>query len=272
MTLPAGLPKELFTSAEARWLGVQPEGQSEQPRVLLLSVPYALKAADAETVGGLPSSAFVLANPSSSLAPSAAGSAANPTTPTVAPPPGAVSGSGTANFVPLWTDADIGNSVVFQSGTGSTAKVGINTTTPAATLDVKGASIIRGLLTLPSLGVATAAKGSNSQALNLTASAFSSSSSAAVNENFRWQAEPAGNNTASPSATLNLLFGSGTGAPAETGLKISNQGLVTFATGQTFPNTGTITGVSVGAGLIGGGTGGNVSVSLTGSCGLSQVL
>ena len=29
--------------------------------MLLLSVPYALKAADAETVGGLPASAFVLA-------------------------------------------------------------------------------------------------------------------------------------------------------------------------------------------------------------------
>jgi hypothetical protein len=57
-----GLPVELFTSGEARWLGVQPDGHSEQLRVLLLSVPYALKAADAETVGGLPPSAFVLAS------------------------------------------------------------------------------------------------------------------------------------------------------------------------------------------------------------------
>ncbi|MFB3815014.1 MAG: hypothetical protein ACE14L_12975, partial [Terriglobales bacterium] len=44
-----GLPLDLFASNEARWLGVQPEGQPEQPRVLLVSVPYALKAADAET-------------------------------------------------------------------------------------------------------------------------------------------------------------------------------------------------------------------------------
>jgi len=36
-----GVPAELFASAEARWLGVQPERQSEQPRVLLVSVPYA---------------------------------------------------------------------------------------------------------------------------------------------------------------------------------------------------------------------------------------
>src|SRR5215469_18326457 len=53
-----GVPTELFTSGEARWLGVQVERDVEQPRVLLVSVPYALKAGDAETLGGLPSSAF----------------------------------------------------------------------------------------------------------------------------------------------------------------------------------------------------------------------
>lgn len=43
-TLPGGLPLDVFISGEARWLGVQAEGQVEQPHVLLLSVPYALKA------------------------------------------------------------------------------------------------------------------------------------------------------------------------------------------------------------------------------------
>src|SRR5947209_9102748 len=40
-----GLPMDLFTSGEARWVGVQVRGpdQAEQRRVLLLSVPYALK-------------------------------------------------------------------------------------------------------------------------------------------------------------------------------------------------------------------------------------
>ncbi|MGB7585933.1 MAG: peptidase S74, partial [Terriglobales bacterium] len=56
-----GLPLELFASGEARWLGVRVNGAEEQPRVLLLSVPYALKAADAQTLGGLPASAFALA-------------------------------------------------------------------------------------------------------------------------------------------------------------------------------------------------------------------
>ncbi len=127
----------------------------------------------------------------------------------------------------------LGNSAAFQSGTGATAKIGINTTTPTTTLDVKGTGTVRGLFALPSVAVATATKRSNSQPIAMTASAFNSSTSAAVNGNFRWQAEPAANNTASPSATLNLLFGSGTTAPVETGLKVSSTGLFTFATGQT---------------------------------------
>ena len=54
-----GLPLDLFATGSARWLGVQLDGQNEQPRIMLTSVPYALKAADADTVGGLPASAFV---------------------------------------------------------------------------------------------------------------------------------------------------------------------------------------------------------------------
>ena len=49
------------------------EGEAEKPRTLLMSVPYALKAADAETIGGLPPSAFVKA-----AAPGAASPAASP--------------------------------------------------------------------------------------------------------------------------------------------------------------------------------------------------
>src|SRR6267142_5420351 len=62
-----GLPLELFTSGESRWLGVQVNlpKEVEQARVLLVSVPYALKAADAETLGGKPLSSFVLAAPQS---------------------------------------------------------------------------------------------------------------------------------------------------------------------------------------------------------------
>ncbi|MGO9270637.1 MAG: hypothetical protein ACLQOO_10370, partial [Terriglobia bacterium] len=59
-----GLPLDLFTSGKALWLGVQPQlpGAVEQPRVLLVAVPYALKASDSDTLGGKPASAYALAN------------------------------------------------------------------------------------------------------------------------------------------------------------------------------------------------------------------
>ncbi len=53
-----GLPMDLFTSGEARWLSVM-VGKVEQPRILLVSVPYALKAGDAESLGGKPATAYV---------------------------------------------------------------------------------------------------------------------------------------------------------------------------------------------------------------------
>jgi hypothetical protein len=56
-----GLPVELFPAGKARWLGVQVEGRDEDPRVLLVSVPYALKAEDAAMLGGRRASDFVLA-------------------------------------------------------------------------------------------------------------------------------------------------------------------------------------------------------------------
>jgi hypothetical protein len=97
-TSPQGLPMNLFTTVQAHWLAVQPllQGFGEQPRVLLVSAPYALKAGDAETIGGLPPSAFVRtdASPGASGTTASTGSAAPPntlvgsgTTPANPPPP-----------------------------------------------------------------------------------------------------------------------------------------------------------------------------------------
>jgi len=245
-----GLPVELFASEHAHWLGVTVAGQAEQPRVLLVSAPYALKAGDAETLGGLPPSAFVLSTP---------------------PLPAAITsdGTATANHVTKFTaPCTVEPSAIFESG----GKVGIGTTTPAATLDLKGAALLRSTLTMNAKGAATGAAGANSNPLDLLAASFDSSTSTSINQHFRWQAEAAGNDTAIPSGTLNLLYAPGSGTPAETGLSVSSKGALTFAAGQTFPGTGSITGVTPGAGLAGGGTSGTVNVSLTSACGSGQVL
>jgi hypothetical protein len=258
-TAQKGLPATLFAAGEARWLGVRVEGQSEQPRVMLLAVPYALKAGDAETLGGLPASAFL-------LAPLAGGSVTEEPTPAVTTlntPAGTVTGSGTANVVPLWTSAsNIGNSVLSQSGMGTTAKIGINTTTPGSTLDVKGSATVRGTFSLPTTGTATSTAGKTSQPFRFAASVFNSGTSTPVAETFQWQAEPVGNNTGSASGSLNLLFGQGTSKPSETGLRLGSNGLITFAPGQTFPGTGSVTGVIAGTALTGGGTSGNLTLNV----------
>lgn len=195
--------------------------------------------------------------------PNSGSSSASPSTGNSNPPSGSVTGSGTADYVPLWTSgSNIGNSVLYQSGTGSKAKIGINTTKPASTLDVKGGSTIRGLFSLPATGTATASAGFNSQPQEQTASSYNSVAGAAVNQNFVWQAEPTGNDTNNTSATLNLLFGAGGNKPAETGLNIASNGQINFASGQTFPGTGTITGVTAGSDLTGGGSSGNVTLNL----------
>jgi hypothetical protein len=200
-----GVPAELFASGEARWLGVQAQDQEEQPRVLLLSVPYALKALDAETLGGKPASAFVTSSPVNSNS-SSRGTG------------DALSGSGKKNYVPLWLSATkLGDSKIFQSTVGN---LGIATTTPAALLDINGTSDLRNTLTLFPNGSA-------------------------------------------PTLSVN-----------GTAFEVSNTGLVGFVKGQTFPGTGTITGVTTasGSGLSGGGTTGTLSLSLLKTCATGQLL
>jgi hypothetical protein len=266
-TRPEGLPAILFTNEQAHWVGVQVEGRAEQPRVLLVSSPYALKAGDAETIGGLPPSAFVLAAPSASgsaaaSSPAAITAGSRDLAPTTAAD--VTTTGGTANYLPIFTGTStILDSVVYQSGTGSTAKVGINTSTPASTLDVKGAGTIRGALTLPTTGAATATASYNSEPLNLAASVFNSGTGTAAAQTFQLKAEPVRNDTATASGVLSLLYASGANAPGETGLQIASSGVISFATGQTFPGAGgTITGVTAGTDLTGGGTTGTVTLNL----------
>ena len=232
-TTSRGLSSELFVSGEARWLGVQVQGQAEQPRILLLSVPYAMKAVDAQTLGGLPASAFVLAAPPISGAAAATGpSVASPSS----APPAATSNvttsnvtttGGTASTIPMFTTkTNIQNSILTQTGTTA-----IN---------------VLGRLNLPALGTATAAAGFNSRPLDFVASVFNSTTSTPVPQTFQWQAEPVNNDKSTATGTLNLLYATGTATPSETGLKINNKGQLTFAASQTFPGTGPGTVKSVG--------------------------
>lgn len=337
---PGGLPQTVFAAGVARWLGVSVERVPELDRVMLASVPYAMKSADAEALAGHAAADFVTQE---QLAQRDAERAAASAPAVVQNTSGAVTGSGTVGAIPLWTGSlTQGNSNMVQVGTD----IGINQPKPAATLDVGGTELIRGTLTLPALSTATAAAGERSQLLQLnasawsttanaaiapafrllassigndtaspsgifefqyglgtsfanvlsvgsngaltsnggvtvtpataatasaavnspplelSASAWSSGTSKAVAQNFAWRALAAGNNTASPSANLALLYGSGTTTPASTGLSITPKGILNWAPGQTFPGTGTLTGVAAGTGLTGGGISGTPTLAV----------
>ena len=152
---PTGVPMELFTSGRAHWLGVQVGNLPEQPRVLLVSVPYAMKAGDAESLGGKPASAYMLSSQANAQAASAASAATlsglttSGATKTATSTESPVTNAFTQSYIPVYSDnlGNTTNSIMMQSGT----KLGINTNAPAFNLDVNGNAF--------AVGTKTAAEG-----------------------------------------------------------------------------------------------------------------
>jgi hypothetical protein len=232
-SMSSGIPLDLFSSGEARWLEVQVAGQAVQPRVLLVSVPYAIKAGDASTLGGLPASAYALAGSRAFSTTTASSLAATAITPNVTS--NVTTTGGTVGFVPVFTGStSVGNSILFQNTTANGIGVG-GTPSSGTELDVFGKAVVRGVFNLSRAGNATSSTGYNSYPFIWNSSAYNSSSKTDVAPIFALEAEVAGNNTANPSATFNLLYGHNGGTPAESGLYFNSNGTIHFAPGQTFP-------------------------------------
>jgi hypothetical protein len=156
-----GLPAEQFASGKARWLGIQVENKAEQPRIMLVSVPYALKAGDSATLGGLPPSAFLSGatqGAASSSAPppdriasniqaplntdtmKGAQSSTNAVRAAAAPPAActSITGEGVANFFTAWAGpCTLAPSPMAESCSTNGCNVGIGTQTPQAAMDVE---------------------------------------------------------------------------------------------------------------------------------------
>ena len=129
-TTAEGLPLDLFASGEPRWLGVRfnRNGESEQPRMQLASVPYALKSADAATLGGRPASDYALA----SAAATSDARAASTQDATVSAPASVL--TGTSNFIAKYVDTiNVGNSALYENG----GSVGVGTTAPLDVMHVR---------------------------------------------------------------------------------------------------------------------------------------
>ncbi|WP_041855586.1 hypothetical protein [Candidatus Korobacter versatilis] len=186
-TKPDGVPADLFISGEAQWLGIHIEDRPDQPRVLLVSVPYALKAAEAETLAGHAASEFVTADKLASVVEQRV--AQGPATATAkkqdSPAKGSALSSTATNFVDTTTNQVVlvtqngtGNALVANAGTGNGVQssttnaaaygvVGTNSATTGIAIGVRGSTSSSGGIAVygvstPTTGTGTGVKGVSS--------------------------------------------------------------------------------------------------------------
>lgn len=130
-----GLPPSIFQANAARWISVQIEAYEESPRAALISVPYALKARDADTLGGLPASAYLV-----NLTRLGTAGDNNSRTTTTGTTTYQYLTPGALNLVPKYINStDLGGSQITDTGLG----VGIGNTNPQEMLDVQGRTLLR---------------------------------------------------------------------------------------------------------------------------------
>ena len=114
--------------------------------MLLVSVPYALKAADADTLGGKPASAYLLASPTvgTDTARESGVTAAATSITTAVKPKVTPANSGQPNYIGKFANTtDLVDSAMYEVN----GNVGIFTTNPAISLDVRTGA-------LPQMGIA----------------------------------------------------------------------------------------------------------------------
>ncbi len=165
-TKNGGLPPDVLGFGEPRWLSVTPVGGQAQPPVLLVSVPYALRAEEAVRIAGSPASDFVRKDDLTdsvreairTIQPDAATAHA---TPSASSGPTAFTGSTTNQIVS-----------VQQTGTGkailATAASGVGTSSTGGTAGVVGSATaakgvgVEGVATLTTGGASIGVSGVSS--------------------------------------------------------------------------------------------------------------
>ena len=149
----SGVPVEIFAGGQSRWLGmlVHAPGNQEQPRLLLVSVPFAVEAANAESLGGVPASSYVRAEQLATAAQQAIAQQAGAqqavnatgdayinrgTVSSAVKGVSAISASNAvANYIPVFSDSlgDLATSSLYMAGSGY---FGVNTSNPQFNLHV----------------------------------------------------------------------------------------------------------------------------------------
>lgn len=251
-----GLPQKMFSSAQAKWLGVTVGDGPEQPRTLLVATPYSLKSSDAETLGGHPATDFVLTGSKKAAQP------ASGTDITQINVGSGVTGGGTGPTVTLGLSSSyletLGNEIYPQLG-GTNTLTGKNTFTAGKLL--LGTSPVLSVANVLASSPVTVTPSGNTVKIGLSDSALLTLGNSVY-------AQLGAANT----FTKPITFASGQTFPGTISLSANNAFTgsdsfskpVTFASGQTFPGTGagTITGVTTTSPLTGSGTSGSVAIAL----------
>jgi hypothetical protein len=120
------LPLDIFRAEQARWLEVSVNGRA-QPRTMLVAVPYALKAMDAETLGGRPADRFLVAGADGRLQTAGGAELIGP----------AADGTGIPNQLTKWVGTTtLGSSILTESAANQIG-IGTNDPTEGGTIDSK---------------------------------------------------------------------------------------------------------------------------------------
>jgi hypothetical protein len=250
------LPLDIFVSGNARWVEVVSDGYMETPRMQIVSVPYALRASNADMLGGRPASDFALVQqPGASMigadprliswpisrpipipgpiAPITQTSKAWAYESTTPQGPSFISDATTGPpFMVNSRDLVLDLNVDMLQGLPATAFAQLGATNTFSVGQVFQAGI-----TFPPTSQAQSGNlnGYTSSGLDLVASAFNTATSKPQSEDFRWQAESVGSNSTNPSGRLSLLFGLAGNPMAETGFSFNPDGTANLAPGQQFP-------------------------------------
>jgi hypothetical protein len=213
------IPASRFASAEPRWVGLTLDDGEERPRVQLSSVPYAFKAADADTLGGKNSDEFVTQQQLNSLLNALKWPPPIPSTSVSFPPSGvAVVPNLNADLLHGLSDSAFAKLATNNLFHGSQNFAG-GIEMPANNLEPNTASIF------------------DSAPLDFESSSPGAHANTVMTGRFRWVSRslaPVGN---SPTARLSLLFGANGVNPTSTGLSINSDGTINFVPGQQLPST-----------------------------------
>jgi hypothetical protein len=259
---PQGLPTTIFASGASRWLGITPNDGVERPRIAIVSVPYALKAADADTLAGMAPGQFVSVQQLSSLLggfkfPISGPIKSFPLVPVQGSSPTFEATSSTGpSFI---SDANIGPplqvasttmvshlNVDFLHGLSDEAFAKVN----QANIFSQMQSFDIGIDLPASSPEAEAANLVDSAPLNFDSSIADSQTGAKSTQRFSWISQPTMTSAGGQSAKLSLFFSANGGPLVATGFSINADGTLNFPPGQIFP-----TSIDGGAGAGTGSTG-----------------